>query len=69
MGTPPSARVDGTIRKMSCKQSRFRGAIEAVRAHVRVAMIFSAIMNKSGQDSDEQVVELASLLEIVSKFT
>ena len=51
--------MDGTIRQLSCEQPRLREAIQAVRAHVRVAMVFSSSMDESGQVPDEKVVELA----------
>ena len=44
---------------MSCKQPRLREAIQAVRTHVRVSMMFSACMNESEQVPDESVVKRA----------
>ena len=61
--------MDGTIRKVRCKQMHLREAIESVRAHVCIAIVFSASMDESRQVPDEKVVELHSLLEIISKFT
>ena len=61
--------MDGTIREVSCKQTRFRESIETVRAHVRVAIVFIASIDEGGQVPDEKVVELASMFEIISNFT
>ena len=51
--------VDGTIRKVSCKQTRLREAIETVWKDLSLYMCLSATSDESEQVSDEQAVELA----------
>ena len=58
--------MNGTIRQVSCEQTRLREAIEAVRAHVHVAIVFGASVDESGQVPDEQVVK--HTFEIISKL-
>ena len=55
--TLPSARDGRNNQAGSCEQPRIREAMEAVGAHVRVAMVFSASMDESGQVPDEKVVD------------
>ena len=51
--------MDWTIREVSWKQTRLREAMETVRTDMRVAFVFRAAIDESGQVFDEKVVELA----------